>query len=351
MAVVYEDTLKKDITTKNFSSVYLIYGDDSYLKNYYKDTIAEKSFDGDPFFNLQKFGSDTDLQEVFDAVNQYPMMADKKSVVLSDFDFDRCSKSEFDKLCSLISNANDTCVFIICFDTVGFDAKKGTKEKKLISAVEKAGGKCAEVNHRTTTALVKMLSDGAKKRSCRFGEIAARYLIEVSGSDLHTLKNELEKLCAYVGEGEITKDIIDTVSTKSIDASVYDYVKQVFAGNVSNALKLLDDMFFMHIEPIAILYNIASPYIDMYRVFSANKISISKSEVAKDFSYPKNRQFLLDRASQNLKNFNSKKLLLSLNELVSADKLLKTFGTEPRFVLENLTVKLIYIIAKGEPLD
>ena len=25
------------------------------LKNYYKDALANKSYDGDPFFNLQKF--------------------------------------------------------------------------------------------------------------------------------------------------------------------------------------------------------------------------------------------------------------------------------------------------------
>ena len=37
-----------------------------------------------------------------------------------------------------------------------------------------------------------MLSDGAAKRGCRFGEIAARYLIEISGTDLSTLRNELE---------------------------------------------------------------------------------------------------------------------------------------------------------------
>ena len=351
MAVIYEDTLKKDISGKNFAPVYLIYGDDSYLKNYYKDTLSKKSFDGDPFFNLQKFEGDTDLQEVFDAVNQFPMMADRKSVVLSDFDFEHASKADFDKLCALIADSNDTCVLIINFDTIEFDAKKGSKEKKLIAAVEKAGGKCAEINHRSITSLVKMLSDGAAKRGCKFGEIACRYLIEVSGSDLSTLRNELDKLCAFVGSGEITKQTVDLVSVKSVDASVYDYVKQIFAGNISEALKMLDDMFFMHIEPMAILYNIASSYVDMYRVNTAGKVSVSKADIIKDFSYPKNRQFLLERASQNLRKFDSKKLRHSLEALTSADKSLKTFGADPRTVLEQLTVKLVYILAKGEAVD
>lgn len=348
MPIVYEDELRRDIASKRFAPVYLIYGDDSYLKNHYKDTLAEKSYDGDPFFNLQKFEGDIELQEVFDAVNQFPMMADCKSVVLSDYDF---SRGDFDRFVQLISNANDTCVLILCFDTVEFDSKKGTKEKKIISAVEKVGGKCAEINHRSITALVKMLSDGAKKRGCNFSEISARHLIEISGTDLSTLKNELDKLCAFVGSGEITKETIEQIAVKSVDASVYEYVKQIIAGNISDALTQLDDMFFMRIEPMIILSVAASSYVDIYRAYTANIKGASKSDIAADFKYPKNKLFLIDRAAQNLKKFNSTKLQLSLDSIAEADKSLKSFGTDPRTVLEQLTVKLVYILAKGEAVD
>ncbi|MBR5472532.1 MAG: DNA polymerase III subunit delta [Clostridia bacterium] len=348
MPIVFEDVLRKDISSKRFASVYLIFGDDSYLKNYYKDALANKSYDGDPFFNLQKFEGDCDLQEVFDAVNQFPMMADRKCVVLSDFDFEHCAKDDFDRLLNLIADANDTCVLVICFDAIEFDAKRGAKEKKIISAVEKVGGVVAEVNHRSITALVKMLSDGAKKRGCSFSEIAARHLIEISGNDLSTLQNELNKLCAFVGSGEITKETVEQIAVKSVDASVYEYVKQIFAGDVSTALKMLDDMFFMRIEPMAILSVAASSYVDIYRANAANIKGVNKADIANDFKYPKNKLFLIDRATQTLKKFNSAKLRLSLEAIADADKSLKSFGADPRAVLEQLTIKLVYILAKGE---
>ena len=351
MAIVYEDALKRDIQSKNFANIYLLYGDDSYLKNYYKETISQKAYDGDPFFNLQKFEADTDLQDVFDAVNQFPMMADRKCVVLSDYDFEHCGKADFEKLCALISSSNDNCVLILYFDNKSFDAKKGTKEKKLIDAVNKASGCCAEINHRNTASLVKMLSDGAAKRNCKFGEIAAKYLIEVSGSDLSILKNELEKLCAFVNSGEITKETVDLVSVKSVDASVYDYVKQIFLGNVSKALKMLDDMFFMRIDPMVILSVTASSYVDIYRAYTANISGKSKNDIADDFKYPKNKLFLIDRAIQTLKKFNAGKLNLSLNSIADADKSLKSFGADPKSILEQLTVKLVYILTKGEAVD
>lgn len=351
MSIVYEEQLRKDISGKHFAPVYLIFGDDTYLKNHYKDTLAKKSSDGDPFFNLQKFEGDIELQEVFDAVNQFPMMANRKSVVLSDFDITHCSQSDFDRLLELIAVANDTCVLVICFDSIDFDAKRGTKEKKIISAVEKVGGTIAEINHRSITALIKMLADGAKKRGCNLSEIAARYLIEVSGTDLSTLKNELDKLCAFVGSGDISKEVVGQIAVKSIDSSVYEYVKQIIAGDVSTAIKMLDDMFFMRIDPMAILSVTASSYVDIYRAHTANIKGAKKDDIATDFKYPKNKLFLIDRAMQNLKKFNSTKLRLSLEAIAEADKSLKSFGAEPRAVLEQLTVKLVYIIARGESVD
>ena len=96
--------------------------------------FAKKASDGDEFFNLQKFEGDDNLQEVIDAVNQFPMMADRKSVVLSDFDFEHCSKENFDRLLDLIANANDTCVFILAFVNIDFDAK--SKEIPLLLQIK-----------------------------------------------------------------------------------------------------------------------------------------------------------------------------------------------------------------------
>ena len=86
--MIFEDELSKSITEGKFYDVYFIFGEDAYLKNYYSNKLIDKSYDGDPFFNLQKFEDNVDLQEVYDAVNQFPMMSDKKCVVLSDFDFE-----------------------------------------------------------------------------------------------------------------------------------------------------------------------------------------------------------------------------------------------------------------------
>ncbi len=346
MPMIYEDALKKDISSGCFAPIYLLFGDDTYLKQHYASLISEKAFGGDPFFNLVCFDGDVDLQEVYDAVTQYPMMADTKCVVVTDFDFEHADLAESKRLNSLMDEVPAGCTLVIRFDSVEFDSKRSSRAKSLMEAVEKRGGKNVCLDHRKPAALVKMLVAGAKKYNCILADNTARYIVETVGDDIILLKNELYKLCSYCEEGgTIDKAMVDYVCVKSIDASIYDFAKLIFNCDITSALKMLDDMFFMRFEPIAILSTVTSAFVDVYRVFVGSKSGVSTSQISSDFGYGK-RAFLLDRARGNIGKFDEKKLKRCFEELVGADTSLKSSGSNARTVLEELTVRLVYIIGE-----
>ncbi len=350
MAVINEDAFKSRIKSGGLAPIYILFGDDGYLKKMYAEKLTKMTADKDDIFNFCRFGADCDLQEVYDFLWQIPMMADKKCAVLCDYDFEHCSKNDFDKILSLASDGCDTAILIIWFDSLQIDAKKSAKFKKLVSAAEKCGGAAVSLNHRRTPELVKMLTDGAAKRGCKMDSAAARYLVESAGEDINTLVNELDKLCYYLPNGEITKTAVDYVCTKTPEASVYNLSKQIFARQSGEALKTLDELFFMRFEPMMILYTVSSPYIDMYRLYTFKNGGKSTGELSELYGY-KGREFLIDRAAQNLRLFDFKKLSLSFDALVDADRRLKSYGADGRIILEQLVIRLIYIIAKGEAVD
>ena len=350
MAVIFEDTLKKEISSGKIAPVYLIFGDDVYLKRRYVDKISSSVCDKDDFFNFQRFGGENELQSVYDAVSQLPLMADRKCVILSDYDFERADKSDFEKLVTLLSDTYDSAVLIVCFDSVEFDYKKSSKAKKLIAAAEKGGGRAVALNHRRAPELAKMLTDGAHKRGCNMDSTAAKYLIESVGTDINLLICELEKLCSFANGADITKTTVDNVSVKSVEASVYNLTKDIFACNLTGALDTLDGLFFMRLEPIIILHTISSSYVDMYRIYAAKKAGKGIPDVISIFGY-KGREFVLDRAATALKRFDGKKLSLSFDALIAADRQLKSFNSDARIILEQLIVRLAYIVAKGETVD
>lgn len=349
MAAITEELLKKKLQN-GLCPVYILFGEDGYLKKNYCDKISRRVAEYDDIFNYARFEGGCDLQEVYDAALQLPMMSDSKCVILSDYDFEHCSKTDFDKLCSLIAEIPDTTVFIMVFQSVDFDTKKSSKFKKLCDAAEKNGGVSVRLDHRKMPELIKMLTDGAAKRGCRMDGSVAKYLVENSGDDINMLKNEICKLCAYVGEGLIDKAAVDLVSVKTVEASVYNLSKFILESNIQGALSVLDELFFMRIEPMIILYTVSGTYVDMYRTYTASKNGADTAEIAEKFGY-KGREFVLDRARQNLRKMDEVRLRLSLNALVDADNMLKSFAADGKIVLEQLIIKLIYIIAKGESVD
>ena len=78
--------IKSDISSKMPKCAYVIFGNDGYLKKIYSDKLIDISYSGDVTFNLQRFSDEAAFGEVYDAIWQYPLMADTKCVVLTDFD-------------------------------------------------------------------------------------------------------------------------------------------------------------------------------------------------------------------------------------------------------------------------
>lgn len=351
MSIINEEQLKKEISSGKFAPAYILCGDDAYLKKLYYDRIADRAVDGDPFFNLSDFNADCDLQSVYDAVTQYPVMSERKCVRITDYDFEHCSAADFERLCAILGSLYDSCVLVLRFESVPFDAntKKAGKTKKLLAALEKGGGKAAVLGHRRPAELAKILCDGAAKRGCKMEPATAKYLIETVGSDLNILQNELEKLTNYLPGGAIDRETVDKVCVKTVEASVYDLTAHIFSCDAEGALRLLDELFYMRIELMIILYTVFSAYTDLYRAFAASQDGVPLSAAAAAFDYGK-RTFLLERASRQLRRFDAKKLSLSFSALLEADKGFKSFGADGRIILEKLIVRLCRIISTGADL-
>lgn len=345
-----EKTLKSSLESGAVLPVYILGGEDIYLKKQALNRIIEKTVAPDDEMNLIKFSSGIDLQEVYNELGAFPVMSDKKCVILSDFDIEGAPKTEFEKLCEIVASGFDTAVFILYFGTVELDFKKSSRLKKLIEAAEQVGGAVVRLDHKTNDELARWLSASAKKRGLELSFKNAEYMIEICSSDISVLNTELSKLCAFKKSGEITRDVIDSVCVKSVEASVYDLSSKIIVGDTAGAMKLLDELFFMNIEPMVVFYNISSAFVDMYRAYAAKAEGKNPEALARDFNMA-NKGFLLKKAAVNLRKYDENKLELSFDAIISAERELKGYSSDSRIVLEKLIVKLIYIMKTGEAID
>ena len=345
-----EKTLKSSLDSGALCSVYIVHGNDGFLKKQAINRIVAASVGEDDGLNLLRFEAGCSLQDVYDELNGFPVMADKKCVILTDYDIDGAGKNEFERLLSLAGDAYETSVFVLYFDAYTPDQKKSNRLRQLISAAESVGGVVSELNHRTKEELARQLSASAKRQGSVLSYSNAGYLIDTCSSDTQVLVNELSKLCAYAKGEEITKAMIDTVAVKSVEASIFDLSVRIINGDTAGAMTLLDELYFMKIAPEIIVFNISSAFVDMYRVAAAKDSGLRPLEIAEDFKVPKIRDFTLNRAAENLRRYDYKKLEYSFKALLDADRKIKSYSSPDRFIVEQLIVKLIYIMKTGESL-
>lgn len=344
MAEFDEKSLKAHIKGGEFLPVYLVCGDEDYLKKNYVDMIVSKNVEPSfESFNFEKYeGKGLELDTVFQAAAILPMMSDKRCIVIEDFKFESISEGNLRLMEGFFVDPPETSIIIFHQKKVDFSVSKA---KNAVALFKKYGAVCV-LNKRTGNDLIKPLVSFAAKQKCVLSPEMAKYLVSLAGDDFNMLINEVSKVCNYVGDGEVTKAHIDAVATKTDDAKIYALTKALMNKNFDEAYKTLHSLFRQKIDPEYILGVIISSYVDMYRAKASLVCGQKADALAGDFGY-RNRAFALANAGRDSSRIDMSVIRSCLEELGKADRQLKSGSSMPSLVLEQLMVKL-FLITNGE---
>lgn len=349
MPVVNDSELLKQLKSGAVSGAFYLYGPETAF------TLAalkriEKAVDTGAFdaFNQVRFdGAKLDIDAVLEAIEALPMMAPQKCVVIRDLNADKLGADALDKLIAAVNELPDSTVLVICNTVEQVDPKKiPAKVKKLIEAFKKKGTVC-EFARKERGALKRALCERAAKQYINMEMDTAEYMIDRCGSDYATLLHELDKLCSYVQNREITRKDVDICCIATVEASAFELAKCILTANYDRALHILDDLFALRQEPVAVLGALSMAFADLYRAKCAMNAGVSPEQTASDFSYPKNRLFAVKNARRDASRFSVEQIRGCVHALYRADLTLKSSRTPPRLVMEQMLGEMRLITARN----
>ncbi|MDR3313189.1 MAG: DNA polymerase III subunit delta [Oscillospiraceae bacterium] len=332
-----EAEVKRQIKEKDFARLYVVCGDEEYLKQYYAAQLCERAVE-EAFrdFNFHRFeGKDTTPEEIAQAMEAFPLGGGRSCTMVRDFALEGMGGDA--AFLAFLQGLPPHGVLVFWMDTAAFHPKKN---KALLEAIN-AAGHVVQLNRPEAAQLARLVAAGAKKRGCAIGSGTVNYLIETVGGELNTLLNELEKLCAYAGEGQtVTNAHVDAVCVKSLDARSFDMVKAVAAGDGGRALRLLDELLRQKTAPPLLLGSLIANYVDIYRASAALRAKKRPEAMAQVFDYG-GKTFRLQNAGRLAAKMPAAQILHCLALLDAADRKLKGSGLDPRFVLEECLAGLL----------
>lgn len=239
--------LKADWKKGKAVPVYLFHGEEEFLRREALDLaletfvpdVATRSFNYDVFY-----GAESKVTDVLGCCASFPVMAERRLVIVRDADklFKSRSKEEKndDPFRAYLAKPNFDTVLIL--ETTKPGAKNTHPWKDLFAKAE-----TVEFALLSDAITARWLVDRAGHYGKKLDDEAAMLLVSFTGTDLTGLAGELEKLAAFVGEDRerIGSEDVKEIVGKSKSFNVFEFTKAIGSGNreqaTSIALRLFAD--------------------------------------------------------------------------------------------------------------
>lgn len=232
--------LIRDLKEGTLAPLYIFSGEETYLKEYYlqelKKTAVDPAF---AEFNLIEYeGKGLTPEQLSEAIDSYPAMADHKLVIVTDFDLYKPPAGFADFLPELLGDLPDYVTLVFYYDVL---EGKPDKRLKLYKVLEKLA--CFAVfDHMEERELIAWIERRARALDRVISADHASYLIFLCGNAMTNLAGEIEKAAAHSTTGEIQKYNIDSVCSRVLEAVVFDLTDAITAGKFDRAVALVGDL-------------------------------------------------------------------------------------------------------------
>ncbi len=249
--------LKKQLKEGKTENLYLFFGEEVFVKDMYTEQI-KKLVPDDGFGDFNRIfldGKDSDFDKIDDALNSFPMMAEKKLVVIKNSGIFKSATEEVKEFWQTrLSNLADYILLI-------FDERETDKRSVLYKTAAKYG-LCVEFKFMKDYEISSWVTREVQKAGKKISKEAAEYLVSMCDSGISNVKNELDKLLGYCGD-EIYKSDIEKVVSKPLGIVVFEITDALIAKNGDLAMKLILKMKENKESAFNILYLMSSAFDKM----------------------------------------------------------------------------------------
>lgn len=339
--------LKQELKNAHLRSCYLFYGEEDYLKEFYREQLKKTVLYGeeDEFSYVQMSGEKFDLQYFMDVVTAYPMTSEKKFVVVTDLDIAKLSESDKKQLISMLKELPEFSI-VLFFYGAQYTAADYRIKNKRVADFKKFGKEVyiVEFTRQNDRELVRWCIKHIRQAGLHMEQETAEFLVSYTDSNMASLRAELQKLVNYC-EGEVKQEDIEAVVTKSLEADQFDLSNALAGGKFKEAILLLGVLKEKRAEPISVLSAISSTYMEMLAAKCAAAQGVSSAAVVKDFRMNPKREFLVKRYMANLRNIEVDTLAECVLLCSEADRSLKRSRADGWMILETMLAKMMVNMA------
>lgn len=319
--------IAQDIKSGQIGRLYLLYGEEVYLRRQYRDNLRRALVSEDDTMNCSVYsGKDINTNDVLDLAGTMPFFAERRVIIIENSGW---FKNGNEQIATLIKTLPDTTYMIFVEEEVD-------KRNKLFMAVT-ANGYAALCEMQDEAMLKKWVLGLLKKESKSITSDALDLLLDKTGTNMENIRREVEKLVCYkYYEEGITAADVEELCIVQIQNQIFDMVEAVAQKKQKQALNLYYNLLALKEAPMKILALIARQFNMLLQVKEMKTKGYQESEIARQTGL--NPYYLKKKYIPQAAQFRMPQLEAALRTCVEAEENVKT-GRMP----DVLSVELIIV--------
>ena len=319
--------IQADIKSGNFKQAYLLYGEEAYLKQQYKQNLIKAlNPDGDTMNFSHYEGKGVDIKQLIDLCETMPFFAARRVILLEDTGF---FKNKCEELADYMKELPDYLCLV-------FAESEVDKRNRMYKAV-KAAGRIGEFVQQDEKTLMRWAAGLLKKEGKMITQRDMELLLTMTGVDMGNLRMELEKIISYTGDRDVvTGEDIQQVCTTQTQNKIFDMVRAVTEKNQKRSLDLYYDLLTLKEPPMRILFLLAKQFRQLLLVKEYAEEGIPQPVMASRLGVP---SFVAKNIAVCARSYRISELRQAVTDFGDAEEAVKTGRLQDVLSVELLIVK------------
>ena len=320
-------TIDEDIRNGQYKTMYLLYGDEAYLKKQYKDKLIKALVAEGDTMNFSAYeGKGINPKELIDLSETLPFFAERRVILVENSGF---FKNSCDDLAEyLLEPAASTCFLFV--------EEEVDKRSKMYKAVAKAG-KAVEFGTQNEELLTRWILSRLKKENKNITGNVMQLFISKTGTDMGNIDRELEKLLCYtMGRDVIKAEDVEAITTEQVTNKIFDMVNAIAEHEQKKALDFYYDLLTLKEPPMRILFLITRQFQILMSLKDMGSKGFDQSTIASKVGIP---PFAVRKNQAQAKGFTTEQLKQAIRDGVELEESVKTGRMNDQMAVELFIVK------------
>ena len=318
--------LNQDMKTGQLNHIYLVYGEEAYLRKQYKNRLKEAII-GDDSMNYHYYeGKGVTIGEVIDQAETMPFFSEKRLILMENTGL---FKGGGEGLSEYLKSPAQTVYFLF----VETEVDKRSKLYKTVSAK----GCAVEFGIQDENTLKRWVLGMVKRENKKISEPALNFLLEMTGTDMENIQKEMEKLFCYcMDQDAITERDIVQICTKRISSHIFDMINAIADRKQKKALELYYELLALKEPPMRILFLITRQFNLLLQVKELAGKGYQGRAIGEKVGLP---GFVAGKYVTQASRFQKEELRETVEACVEAEEAIKTGRLNDNMSVELLIVK------------